>query len=691
MTMLDIYFGNLEKYEKKYGKKTIFLMQCGSFFEVYSYKNKEGRFVDDIITDFSRICDMTIAKKHGKYKGKQIFMAGFSPIDRIDKYVKILNDNGYVVPVWIQDEKVPSIRKELGIYTPGTSFSLNSQSISNNIMCVWIDIKEKTLLTKNKMLLCGMSCIDVYTGTCNMFRFKEEYFHNPTTFDQLERFYTTFSPNEIIVIYNCSDEKINDIIKFSMSNTETIHKIRTDDKTSPFHKEIVNCDKQSYQKELLEMFYPEIEYNNFYEEYKFRENHMATLSFTFLLNFVYSMQPNIVKKIKEPMIANTNDRLTLANHSAKQLNILKTTEQNGRMSSVIQFLNRCKTPMGKRKLSYQILNPSTDSVYLNKEYSIIDYCKTNFTEYENMYKDMTEICDFERFYRKIVLGKITPAEIYQFYNNLKQIKKIDKLIVKDEKIFNYINNSNLSSCYKKISSMIKKNLKLSECAHISTTHFDENIFYPNIDEELDDISFKYCEAEDQLKRIKIHLESHIMKFEKKMKKNCGYVKEHKTEKSGIYFEITKRRSEILKKEMEKVSYPIELTYKSSFNGEERKISFDGDNLTFSKGTSNNKQITTSVLTKLYNESWTLKMKLKKHLGRVYKDFVEKMQNFKREINSLISFVTSIDLIFTKALLAINFNYCRPIINDDNEKSFFDAVDMRHLLIEHLQQDEIYIK
>ena len=124
MPMLDIYFKNDEKYTKKYGEQTIFLMQCGSFFEVYSYKNKQGNFINNKITDFSKICDMAIAVKHGKYKGKQIYMAGFSPIERLDKYVKKLTDRGYTVPVFVQDANLPDQRYELAVFSPGTNFDM---------------------------------------------------------------------------------------------------------------------------------------------------------------------------------------------------------------------------------------------------------------------------------------------------------------------------------------------------------------------------------------------------------------------------------------------------------------------------------------------------------------------------------------------------------------------------------------
>ena len=66
MTLLSEYTREFELYQNKYGEKTMFLMQCGSFFEVYSCK-KGGVFLNNTIEDFSRICDMRIANKKCKH------------------------------------------------------------------------------------------------------------------------------------------------------------------------------------------------------------------------------------------------------------------------------------------------------------------------------------------------------------------------------------------------------------------------------------------------------------------------------------------------------------------------------------------------------------------------------------------------------------------------------------------------
>ena len=45
MGLLDIYFKNDHLYRQKYGDKSIFLIQCGSFFEVYGLKDKDASSV----------------------------------------------------------------------------------------------------------------------------------------------------------------------------------------------------------------------------------------------------------------------------------------------------------------------------------------------------------------------------------------------------------------------------------------------------------------------------------------------------------------------------------------------------------------------------------------------------------------------------------------------------------------------
>ena len=689
MTMINQYFKEDAKYTKKYGNKCILLWQCGSFFEVYSLK-KNGKFINNKIEEFSRICDMTIANKGSKHKGLSVFMAGFSPIERVDKFVEKLNEHGFIVPVWIQDEKVKNVRFELGVYTPGTNFNSKNKSNSNTIMCIWLNKKEATLLNKNPIILCGMSCIDVFTGSSYIFEFKEAYFHNPTTYDEIERFYSSYNPNEIIFIHNC--ENINEIIQFSSIDCETKHLMNFNDKNCEYYELINNCEKQQYQKELLEKFFNVKDYSNFYESNKFKEYSFATMSYCFLLDFIYSMQPNMVNKIKEPVFNNNSDRMLLGNHSAKQLNIIETTNNN-KLSSVIKFLNNCKTPMGKRKLKDLILNPITSIEKLNYEYKHIQYTKDNFSEYKNILDFLGEICDFERLYRKMILFKITPAELITFFRNLGTIKNIDKVILKNKIFKSYINNKNLSKSYNKISKILKNKLNFSVSSKVTTTIFEENIFNIGNYSNLDKVVEENCNLYDKLNTILKYLDSFVSKKENKRSKKTKaktYIKIHITEKSGLYLELTNRRSKLLWDEIKNIKNKITLSYISTFDKKKKSFEFDINKLKFISGTSSNKRISTELLDKLYRNINENKYKLREVLKETYKKFVKSLQEYKNDIQKIINFVVKLDLLFTRAKLAIDYNYCCPTINENAKKSFINAKQMRHLLIEHIQQEEIYV-
>ena len=63
MSLILKYFEDTKKYKQSHGEKTIILIQVGSFFECYAIVESDGSYVGSSIEDFSRICDMSIARK----------------------------------------------------------------------------------------------------------------------------------------------------------------------------------------------------------------------------------------------------------------------------------------------------------------------------------------------------------------------------------------------------------------------------------------------------------------------------------------------------------------------------------------------------------------------------------------------------------------------------------------------------
>jgi DNA mismatch repair protein MutS len=63
-----------------------------------------------------------------------------------------------------------------------------------------------------------------------------------------------------------------------------------------------------------------------------------------------------------------------------------------------------------------------------------------------------------------------------------------------------------------------------------------------------------------------------------------------------------------------------------------------------------------------------------------------------KIKIISNFVSKLDVILCKTYLAKTYRYCRPQISEssESESSFVDVKDLRHVLIEHIQQNEIYV-
>jgi DNA mismatch repair protein MutS len=276
MSLIKEYFELTEKYQNEYGKNTIVLMQVGAFFEVYGMLNNESIISGSPIRAFSQICDLNIANKKICIGKEDVIMAGFSHY-MLDKYLRKLQDASYTAVVYTQDESIKNTTRSLaGVFSPGTYFHTESQNLTNSTTCIWVDLVENKLLMKGKFLVVGIANIDIYTGKTTMFQFKETYINNPTTYDELERFISIKNPSEVILISNLPDPNEMDfIISYAGINSSLIHKIhiKPEDQTELSCKmtRVKNCEKQPYQKEILNKFYKTNNYDLFFQNLEFKK------------------------------------------------------------------------------------------------------------------------------------------------------------------------------------------------------------------------------------------------------------------------------------------------------------------------------------------------------------------------------------------------------------------------------------
>ena len=704
MNIYHDYFQLTEEYTSKYGRNTILLMQVGAFFEMYGIKHgKSSNITRSEIDAFAQICNLTISDKKTTFEGGGVCMAGFRDYT-LDKYIPKITDAGYTVVVFVQQQDNTgkcAFRRVLdSVYSPGTCVSYDTETspqITNNIMCIWLEthmqvLQRSTSPVGEKMretLVYGVAVANIFTGKTSIFEHQTPLFMSPTTFDELERYVSVYSPSEVIIVSPFDRRQTDCILQFSGVQTNSIHYI---DSRNTQHIAVQNCMKQKYIRHLFASFYTEETYALCGE---FQTYSVATQAFCFLLNFIQEHNPNLVRNIDIPVINNTSSRMILANHTLKQLNIVDNGESQGvgTLSSVSTFLNKCTTPIGRRQFYTQLANPVFDEAWLNREYEMIRSMLTpeKYAMVEPFRKSMRDICDIEKLMRQLMVRKIYPNSIYKLWSSVRVIQQINACLFETANITDYLcsgfhntlqvsPHSFIESITEKVCTTISRSLILETCN--GTQGFEHSIIQQGISVVLDNMIQKQTENMTLFGDIRESLNAIVRSCEKNA--DLDYVKIHETEKSGSSLQITKKRGLILKKYFnENPDRPVRLPNSDKF--------YYSKDVRLITASSTIDEIDIPLLTTICRELLNTKQRLSEIVEKVYIDFLKEFETeCYKELEQLSAFVSKLDMLITKTYLAKTYNYCSPEIVETNASSFVEAKGLRHCLIEHLQQNELYV-
>ena len=679
------YLQLTNKYTEQYGENTIVLLQVGAFFEMYALKdNITEEVTGSKIEEVCRISQLNISEKKFCVGNEQVLMAGFRDYS-LDNYLQKMTDGGYTVVVYVQEKNGKSVTRKLhSIYSAGTYVSYETDSypkLTNNIMCVWIQC-SKSVLNKMDNMVCGISVVNIFTGKSFIFEYQIPFMMNPTTFDDLERCVSVFSPSEIIFISGFENSVQNKISQYSGIANINIHYVNFT------NENVEKCKQQKYIKHILSIFFGDEAYELCSE---FNTYTIATQSFCYLLNFIQEHNPNLVKKIMIPMFNNTSDRMILANHTLKQLNIIDDMSSDGKkmgkLSSVLSFINNCCSAMGKRLLYDSVTNPTFNNEQLNKEYAIVENLihEDNYFLVEYFRKQIKQIYDIEKMTRQIVIQKIYPASLFNMYQSIQVIQAVNACIKDRKEFIDYIPVSMdiVEKSCSRLMDILNTRLNIQACKGITNnSSYEKNIIHRGVSIELDEIEDRLINETTAFTTIKDYL-NNLMPVQTG---TSDYVKIHETEKSGSTLQITKVRGKILKERIEeKIKQGANIVKIND------KLSIDIKDLKLSTATTSNDEINFPELTKLCRSILTLKEKMNNTISKVYIEILTFLeQNNLHDLETISKFISLVDLVQCKTYIARENNYCKPIIDSSAEKSFVNAKGIRHCLIEHIQHNELYV-
>jgi DNA mismatch repair protein MutS len=680
------YYSTTKEYIEKYGEQTILLMQVGSFFEVYGNKSViTGDVHGSRIIDFTRICQLNMSEKKAIYANHQVVMAGFRDY-ALEKYLPKLVENNYTVVVYVQEKNEKQTKRVLhAVYSAGTYVSYENDSspkTTNNIMCVWIE-KYKPLKSVVENIIYGVSVVNIFTGQSYIFEHEIAFSMNPTTFDELERCMSIYSPCEVLFV-TPFDNQVNDtILQYCGCNSDIIRKVDTREQTPIVH----NCTKQTYIQHILSTFY---DADTYYTCAEYMNHSIATQSFCYLLNFIQEHNPNLIQKISHPEFQNTSTRVLLANHTLRQLNIINDQNKHisRKLSSVLGFLNNTSTSMGYRLFENQLVNPTFDEDWITNEYNMIDLMKTeNITVYR---KVLSKVNDIDKIARQIVLKKIYPSSIYNLFYSIFHIREIyqlkspvlDMITNKLQKTTSELMLENIDQFL----SVMNTTVIIDKCKNVhSLTSFDENIIQIGVSKRLDDLVARQHEDIKVFQGIKQHL-NNIMRTQDTSSRDTEYIKEHETEKSGTTLQITKTRSKLLKEQLTRIACSQQPYLIINEN-----VKILASSISFGAASSSNVTIECSIINNTVNELLKLRDAIQTEITNAFLEFLEVLaNNYYLLIEKISNIIANFDVIQCKGYNAIKYNYCRPTIDTVATKSYVNARELRHLLIEHINTNELYV-
>lgn len=673
-TIIDEYLFYHDKHVKLYGKNTIVFMMIGGFYEAYG--------TDTLGPDLTKISEITNLVKTKKDKTinivdkKNPYMMGFN-ITALDKFLKILVDNGFTVVIVDQVTPPPKPKRAItGVYSAGTYISGSMTNDSNNIVSLYIEDEKQ--LNGNYLTCIGLSSVDLTTGECSVYEVSSILGDEKYSLDEAYRFILSHNPKEILVTKSETNE-------ISMKKDVLLSYLELDDKNIHYdNKPNKTFNKLSFQNEFFKKIYKNCGMMSPIEYIDMEKMNYARLSFIVLLDFAYKHNENLVNDLNKPQIFKNEKHLILGNNAIYQLNILENNSvdaSNAKFKSLFDVINNTSTAIGRRFLKNTIINPLTDTKEIELRYSSTEEM-LNDDLYLKIDKHLSGILDIERLGRKLFLAYIQPYELGNLIESFDGINEIYKLICstkfnsqycpareKLKELDNFIRECNKT--------FDVEELKKQSINDITSSFFKKGNYPP-----IDDLQSKVVNNIQSMEEICSVLSSYVKDTTiSKFGKTNDKIQLKRNDRDGYYLSLTKRRADMLKKELEKHK-----TIKINTS-----LTITPDKLEFKELAKGNTKIFFTDLGKTSDDVLSMKEKLINLVKKTYTNvLISYGSKYKTMFRELTKFIAMVDFVKSNAKTAKLYNYCKPEIVLNESSGNFDAIKLRHPIIERLRTNVEYV-
>jgi len=587
--------------KRKYHDEILFF-RMGDFYEMF--------FDDAKIA--SRILDIALTSRQN-----DVPMCGI-PYHAAESYIARLIKAGKRVAVCEQLETVPSAgnsivkRDVVRVITPGTVIESNLLgSDDNNFLCsIYITRKEL-----------GMAFVDVSTG--DFF-----YLASDKNMELFRGEIAKFSPREAI-IYAESYETDAVFTEFIKSRNIPVHTLNEWNYEKEYMTEMICQTLQTHNLNGLGI-----------------ETDIEIITTGSILQYLRDTHKTVFGHLKNPMKLASRDTMMLDEATISNLEIVENQQDGSRNRTLFSVLNNTKTPMGRRTLERNLLQPLVKKDKIEERLELVEFFYQRADMTEEIITLLKEILDMERILSRFTIGKIQPRNFIAMKQSIIASMKIKKTIREctiDHPLLTplYDGFSDIGELAESIDAIIDNDPALSpEHGRV--------------------IKHGYLLELDNLYELKSDAKKWILKFQEDEKSRLGIntlrVKYNKI--LGYYIEISKGQAD---------KAPQEYFRKQTLVGAER--------------------YTTEELQKFESDILGASDKIIDIERREIENLRLQIIDRSREIQGTASSIGYLDFICSLSVAAILNRFVKPSINENNYLSIKNG---RHPVVEKYYTKEVFI-
>lgn len=364
-----------------------------------------------------------------------------------------------------------------------------------------------------------------------------------------------------------------------------------------------------------------------------------------LLKYLYETQKNSLSHMSSIHPYVTGKFMVIDSSTRRNLELSETLREKSKRGSLLWVLDKTKTAMGARMIRSFLEQPLIEKAEILRRFDAVEELKNQVITREELREYLNAVYDLERLMTRITYQTANPKDLLALKNSIQMLPPIQSLLEE-------------FSC--SLLKEIRNDLdSLEDIYGLISAGIDEDA--PILVHDGGMIKAGYHEEVDRLKQAKTESKTWLAELEVKERENTG-IKNLKIKYNkvfGYYLEVTNSYKHLV---------PEYFTRKQTLANAERYI--------------------TPKLKELEDVILGAEDKLTVLEYELFRDIRESIAKEVIRIQKTAKAVAKLDVFASLAYVAEQNNFCRPKIN---EKGTIDIKGGRHPVVEHMIQNELFIK